>query len=195
NLKLVNQATCSGDSCPTAGCCGFATAEPPPAQMQAPAQQSAVASLVNACSLTDAATCDLLGGTFVAGGSCASGLVGACVGPTPSVTPTQTATATPTSTATPTATASQTATRTRAADGADCSIPSDCLSTFCVDGVCCNTACDGPQETCDGADPGTCTDVNVTAPAPALSSGGLLAGFGVMVLVALLAFWRRTRAN
>lgn len=33
--------------------------------------------------------------------------------------------------------------------GASCSAPSDCESGFCVDGKCCETACDGPCERCD----------------------------------------------
>ena len=44
-------------------------------------------------------------------------------------------------------------------DGASCSAPADCMSGFCVDGVCCGTACDGECERCDGSAPGTCAPV------------------------------------
>ena len=40
-------------------------------------------------------------------------------------------------------------------DGQACSIGNDCLSGICKDGVCCDTACDGPCETCtaNGCEP------------------------------------------
>jgi hypothetical protein len=37
------------------------------------------------------------------------------------------------------------------ADGKSCSSGSDCASSFCVDGVCCNTACADPCYACDDA--------------------------------------------
>ncbi len=50
-------------------------------------------------------------------------------------------------------------------DGQTCSIDAECGSGFCVDGVCCNTACDGLCEACTGAktmvSDGTCADVVV----------------------------------
>lgn len=45
-------------------------------------------------------------------------------------------------------------------NGAMCSGPSECQSSFCVDGLCCNEACTGQCEACDVASaPGTCTPV------------------------------------
>jgi hypothetical protein len=45
----------------------------------------------------------------------------------------------------------------RKAAGAACSAAEQCLSAFCVDGVCCETACNGQCEWCgDSAAPGTC---------------------------------------
>jgi hypothetical protein len=43
------------------------------------------------------------------------------------------------------------------ANGELCGAGSECSSTFCKDGVCCNNACDGQCRTCET---GTC--VNVT---------------------------------
>ena len=41
-----------------------------------------------------------------------------------------------------------------------CTLPSECMSGFCVDGVCCDTACDGVCEACDAAATvGTCVAV------------------------------------
>jgi hypothetical protein len=41
-----------------------------------------------------------------------------------------------------------------------CTTPADCTSGFCVDGVCCNVACDGVCEACDvEGTKGTCTPV------------------------------------
>lgn len=46
-------------------------------------------------------------------------------------------------------------------DGAACGSAGDCDSGFCVDGVCCNRACDGQCEACDGAKkPGVCAPVS-----------------------------------
>ncbi|MEQ9318318.1 MAG: hypothetical protein RIF41_04130, partial [Polyangiaceae bacterium] len=48
-------------------------------------------------------------------------------------------------------------------NGAPCSAPSQCLSGFCVDGVCCGTACTGSCEACsaakNGGTNGTCGPV------------------------------------
>src|SRR5262249_819239 len=43
--------------------------------------------------------------------------------------------------------------------GAGCIAATQCASGFCVDGVCCTTACDGPCEACDGTTPGECSPV------------------------------------
>ncbi len=41
--------------------------------------------------------------------------------------------------------------------GSPCSTAADCASTFCADSVCCNNACGGACEVCDGVGtPGTC---------------------------------------
>ena len=45
--------------------------------------------------------------------------------------------------------------------GAACQSGSECSSTYCVDGVCCNSACTGQCQACaEAASPGTCTAVN-----------------------------------
>jgi hypothetical protein len=44
--------------------------------------------------------------------------------------------------------------------GAICARADECLSNFCVDGVCCNSACNSACQTCNRADmPGTCLPV------------------------------------
>ena len=58
---------------------------------------------------------------------------------------------------------------------------------FCVDGVCCDRACDQPSEQCNVLGQlGTC--IVPTAPAPALDSRGLLAAVLVLLAVGALAF-------
>lgn len=118
---------------------------------------------------------------------------------TATATETGTATATDTATATPTATATGTVTSTATAtplrpDGAGCDSGTQCLSTFCVDGVCCATACTLPNQRCDlGGREGVCVD---TAPAPTASPPTLalaLAGLSAIAFAALRAR-RRTRA-
>ncbi len=84
-----------------------------------------------------------------------------------------------TPTATPTATATATPTHTPRPNGADCTTPSQCASTFCVDGVCCDTICDQVNEFCNlPASPGTCTVPHAAAPA--------LQGVGFFVALVLL---------
>lgn len=174
NLQVVNQATCSGDTCPTAGCCTFAGAG-----AQGAAGQTAATDV---CFETDAASCSLVQGVFVPGGACAGGLDGTCTAPTPSATPT----------ATPTATQTGTPTNTPQADGASCTSPSECSSTFCVDGVCCNSACSQTFDTCNAPPaPGTCVQV---APAPPVSRRGLFAGLALLTLIGAAALWQQRRA-
>ena len=44
-------------------------------------------------------------------------------------------------------------------NGTSCSQNGECMSNFCVDGVCCNNACPGACEACNlGGSIGTCTD-------------------------------------
>lgn len=51
--------------------------------------------------------------------------------------------------------------------GAACRSASDCLTGFCVDGVCCSSACTGPCVTCSALGAmGTCLPVDLGAPAP-----------------------------
>jgi hypothetical protein len=142
--------------------------------------------------------CDgyLSGATFVEGVTCSDG----CVAPTatatatatPSSTATATATATPSSTPTATATATATATPTvPLPDGADCVAPSQCSSMFCVDGVCCESTCDGSDESCNV--PGLEGNCLSLATAPAASNGGILLALTLLLAVALVALVRRRR--
>ncbi|MBX3028191.1 hypothetical protein KF840_25155 [bacterium] len=78
------------------------------------------------------------------------------------------------------------------ANGASCSTPGDCASTFCVDGVCCNTACSHPFDTCTAPPvPGTCVQV---APAPPVSRRGLFTGLALLTMIAAAALWHQRRA-
>lgn len=65
------------------------------------------------------------------------------------------------------------------AQGTTCSADSQCTSGHCVDGVCCESACDGVCETCNGSPKGMCTPIPegmdpqmecVTAPLPEAGS-------------------------
>jgi len=189
NLKIVNQTTCPGDgNCPTTGCCSFN--ESSPAQSRS--------ALLNACVETDQATCSLLpGAQFIVNGSCVGGLFGSCTAPTQTATATATATASNTATATLTrtvtltATVTQTPTATLVPNGGECATPAQCSSMFCVDGVCCDTICDEPFQTCNQpGDPGVCQ--TIAAPAPALSLTGILGVIAVLTLVGAMALmWRR----
>jgi len=225
NLKIVNQALCSGEDCPTTGCCSLPFSQ---------AAGAAPAAAAQTCVETNAASCALVAGAFVTDGTCVGGLDGICSAPTPTATPTSTvtatATATGTATSTPTATAtatstftatatatstntstatrtatatatattSQTATNTRTStptrtpqpDGAGCMSGSECSSTFCVDGVCCNMPCNQPFDTCSAV-PGTCVQV---APAPPVSRRGLFAGLALLTMVGAAALWHQRRA-
>ena len=44
--------------------------------------------------------------------------------------------------------------------GQTCTTGSQCVTTFCVDGVCCGSACNGACQYCKGATPGTCAFVS-----------------------------------
>lgn len=121
----------------------------------------------------------------------------------PTTTPTvaATATSTPQSTSTlgpPTATPTMgvpdtpTPTATLVPQGGDCDDDADCSTTFCVDGVCCDTQCSGPDQVCDRPpDVGVC----VTPPqvAPAVSPAGLLVALAVLIAMGGAALWRRAR--
>jgi hypothetical protein len=62
-----------------------------------------------------------------------------------------------------------------------------CASGYCVDGVCCESACNGTCKTCNGTSPGTCTNVaqNATDPGTCTSpnscdgAGTCKKGYGV----------------
>lgn len=96
---------------------------------------------------------------------------------------------------TPTATPTATPTNTPAGPGEACTTSSQCASMFCVDGVCCDEACDGPNEVCNvpGRE-GTCLP-ETTAPAPALSGLGKLVALGLLVTIAALGLRRWRRSN
>lgn len=99
-----------------------------------------------------------------------------------------TPTATPT--ATPTSTPTSTPTNTPVPNGGSCMDPAQCASTFCVTGVCCDRACDQPNERCNLAgSQGICTVPS--APAPALSGTWLVAG--ILVLLAIGGLSVRSR--
>ena len=56
--------------------------------------------------------------------------------------------------------------------GAACAVATDCLSNFCADGVCCQTACLGSCEACDlPASPGVCAALPNGADPPASHTG------------------------
>jgi len=52
---------------------------------------------------------------------------------------------------------------TLAASGTECSAPNGCANAFCVDGLCCESACDGPCEACSaaltGGEDGVCSPI------------------------------------
>lgn len=154
--------------CQPLGCCNNSCNDNAQAAAVGCAQQGP------ACSNTTAVECD---GVFVPGGAC---IDEACVEATATATPTATATATPTNT--------------RGGDGAECLDPDDCISGNCVDDVCCDTACNGPEQACNlPGNEGTCS--SLAAPAPAASPSGLvLAGFALLA-VAAYRFARRRIAG
>jgi hypothetical protein len=105
---------------------------------------------------------------------------GTCTAPT--ATPTSTPTLTPTATPTP------------QPNGSSCADPAQCASTFCVDGVCCDTACTAPGEQCNLAGQiGTCA--STAAPAPALTPWGLLVAAVLLISVAGFALRHRMRGR
>ncbi len=75
--------------------------------------------------------------------------------------------------------------------GERCVTAAGCASGFCIDGVCCNTACAGLQEQCNlEGQAGTCT--SVAAPAPTLSARAIL--LALVVLTGLGGFALQRRA-
>lgn len=125
---------------------------------------------------------------------------------TPSLTdtPTATATATDTPTVTPTQTATETATSTSTpvpqSGGASCAGANECQSGFCVDGVCCDTACEGQSQVCDlRGYVGTCTlacaCVDVAAPSPTTSWAALMIGVFLLISIGGAALYSRRTSN
>ena len=106
----------------------------------------------------------------------------------PTKTPTETPTNTPTVTDTPTNTPTATPTNTPVPQGGACTTPSQCSTGFCVDDVCCNSACTSGR--CDlPGQRGTCSGL---APAPALAPRAL--AVVAALLVGVGAFTLRRRA-
>lgn len=122
------------------------------------------------CTDLTEAECQTYNGTFAGNGTtCDSGVCDA--------TPTATATATATATETPT----------RVPQGGACADVSECApGLFCTDAVCCDSACDGPQESCNqrGRE-GLCAAI--VAPAPAASNSGLALMVGALIAIGLAA--------
>lgn len=78
--------------------------------------------------------------------------------------------------------------------GEACTAPTECVSGFCEQGVCCETACDGPLEACNvSGSEGMC--IGTAATAPTTSSGGLVALISILALVGMGALLRRHRSN
>ncbi len=165
--------------------------------------------------------CELGGGTYVLGGTCITETGTCALPPTPTATPNtgccqldnscadnaifmtcelsqgdyfpgevcdaETDNCMPAPTATPTATP----TSTPLPNGSDCSTPAECASTFCVDGVCCETACDGTTDRCDiSGSQGECTALNAT---PATSARALAVMAMLLCGIAALALRRVAR--
>jgi len=133
--------------------------------------------------------CESFGGcTHFSASTCSPDLaVVGCDNNCGAVCATFTATATATATQTATGTATATSTNTPVPQGDACTTPAQCATDFCVDGVCCNTACNGPMEQCNlPGQAGTC--VHTAAGAPTLTPWGLiavalgLAGIGALTL-------------
>jgi hypothetical protein len=70
----------------------------------------------------------------------------------------------------------------------------ECASTFCVDGVCCDSAGAGPLQKCNlPGQAGTCA--STAAPAPALTVWGLLVAAFLLASVAAFALRRRVHRH
>jgi hypothetical protein len=110
----------------------------------------------------------------------------------PTGTPTDTPTNTPTST--PTSTPTATPTNTPVPQGGACATPAQCSTGFCVDSVCCDTACTEPLMRCNLAgQAGTCA--STAAAAPTLTPWGLIVAAVMLVSVAAFALRHRIRSH
>jgi hypothetical protein len=67
----------------------------------------------------------------------------------------------------------------KAKQGQSCTTGTDCITTYCADRICCNSACTGACEYCNGSTPGTCGYVSGAPKTghPACSGSGSCAGF------------------
>lgn len=182
-VTATASTTATDTATPTLTHTASATASPSAtAPLASTATQTATATLTRSATLTSSST-----------------PVSTSTGtPTSSRTPASTSTGTPSSTSSPVATSTGTptgtVTRTPSGlpDGGACSDPSQCLSDFCVDGVCCDSACDGPNDSCDQpGQGGEC--VSVPHPAPSTSPRGL--GLAVLALIAVAARLLRPRRS
>lgn len=77
--------------------------------------------------------------------------------------------------------------------GTGCTDPSQCASGFCEQGVCCETECDGPNESCN--QPGFEGICLATAPVPAVSGTGLLIAALLLAVVGTYGLIRNRRLN
>lgn len=104
------------------------------------------------------------------------------IDPTPPSTPTVTQTPIDTPTVTPTATP--------VAQGGFCTDASQCVTGFCSDNVCCDTACTGVGQACNlPGEQGTC--VSAPSPAPPASNAGLATMMAAALLVAFFGLRKR----
>jgi hypothetical protein len=145
-----------------------------------------------ACLITNQASCTSLGGTYLGDGTdCEAELC-----PLASPTATATSTATVTATATATATASDTPTPTPVAQGGACIDVGQCApDLFCRDGVCCESICDQPGQSCDvPGRRGLCV-ADLPAPAPAATPRALLIGLAALLSIGAIALLRRQRPS
>jgi hypothetical protein len=79
--------------------------------------------------------------------------------------------------------------------GEACTDPGQCDPMFCVDSVCCDQACTGANQRCDlpGRE-GECLTIS-PAPAPVLSSTGLLIGALLLAAVGTIGLIRNRRQD
>jgi len=74
--------------------------------------------------------------------------------------------------------------------GGACATPAECATGFCVDGVCCNAACNDAFGRCDlPGQRGTCAGI---APAPMLAPRAIAVAAALLIGVAGFALRRRT---
>jgi hypothetical protein len=77
-------------------------------------------------------------------------------------------------------------------NGAGCTDGTDCLSGFCTDDVCCDTACDGLEQACNAPESlGTCKQFGLKA--PLMSRFALLLMIVALSALGVLAIVRRQR--